>query len=345
MVNEIKIIDEVQKEHQKILVYQLSCADGTTAVISNYGCILLQLWVKDKEGNRRDVLLGFDGIESYFDEAYLKNYPYFGAVIGRCANRIKQAKFMLQGTEIQLSKNADENCLHGGFEGFDKKVWQVIRVAANPNPTITMQYISADGEEGFPGEVNSLFTFTLFSNAFEYKIEQHSNADTAVNCTYHPYFNLDETHQHLGQQKVKIYADSWLQQDEQFCATGKLNAVANTSFDFNNWQPVLQEWNAVDGFDQSYVTNQANSAATPVAEALSTDEKLQLKVFSTEPIVHFYTGKYIPEIVGKNENKYGPFCGFCFETQGYPNAVNISTFPTNLLPAGKVKQQTTLYKF
>lgn len=345
MINNIKIVQEFKRNGQSVSVYELTCADGTTAIISNYGCILSKLCVKDIEGEFRDVLLGFDDVEEYFGEDYLNGYPYFGAVIGRYANRIKGAHFKIDGKEFNLSKNVNNNTLHGGKEGFDKKIWEPLLLVCDPHPSITMQYISVDGEEGFPGELKTKFTFTLFPNAFEYKFECTSNKATAVNLTYHPYFNLDTNHENLGEQKVKINSDFWLQQDADFCTTGVLVPVVNSAYDFRIWKPTIQKWNVADGYDQSFVIDKSFSEFLPAAEAQSSDGLLQLKVFTTEQVVHFYTGKYIPSVKGKDGVVYGPFCGFCFETHGYPNAVNIIDFPNSILQPGTKKVQTTLYKF
>ncbi len=341
-MNNIKILKEFKKNGQSVFVYELTCADGTSAVISNYGCILSKLFVKDSEGELRDVLLGFDEMEDYFAEEYLNSYPYFGAVIGRYANRIKDASFKIESEEINLTKNTADNCLHGGKEGFDKKIWEPILLVCDPHPSVTLQYISADGEEGFPGDLKTKFTFTLFPNAFEYKFECTTNKATAVNLTYHPYFNLDKKHDNLGAQKVKINANFYLEQDAEFCATGALTPVAKTAYNFKDWKFVLEEWNIAEGYDQSFVIDKSFSEFLPAAEAISSDELLQLKVFTTEQVIHFYTGKYIPNLRGKQDGAYGPFCGFCFETHGYPNAVNIADFPNSILQPGIKKNASNL---
>lgn len=341
----IKEIQQVIHGDKTLRVFELQHEGSVKAIISNYGCVLMKLFVKDKKDKWRDVVLGFDTIEEYLGEAYLNGYPYFGAVIGRYANRIKGASFLLDGSTIQLSDNKNGNTLHGGFEGFDKKVWDVIEVKHETNPAISFQYISPDGEEGFPGTLTTKFTVTLTPSALQYSIEAVTDAGTAVNLSYHPYFNLDENSSTVNEQYVKIYAKLWLEQDDDYCVTGKLIATENTPYDFSNWQPVSQVWNKVDGYDQSFVADKNNDELSLMAEAKSSDDNLHMQISSTEPVVHFYSGKWIPQVKGKNGIEYGPFSGYCFETHQYPNAVNIPAFPKTILQPGEVHRQTTIFQF
>ena len=251
----------------------------------------------------------------------------------------------LAGKRIQLADNKAGNTLHGGFEGFDKKVWDVIEVKDETNPSISFQYISPDGEEGFPGSLTTKFTVTLTASTLQYNIEAVTDAATAINLSYHPYFTLDENSSAVNEQKAKIHAAHWLEQDDDFCVTGKLIATKNTPYDFSNWQPILQLWNKDDGYDQSFVADKRKDELSLMAEAKSSDDNLHMQVYSTEPVVHFYTGKWIPNIKGKQELAYGPFSGYCFETHQYPNAVNIPGFANTILQPGEVQQQTTIFQF
>jgi aldose 1-epimerase len=340
----VKQIQELNYKGKSVKVFELSHTSGLRAVISNYGCILMKLQVPDKMGAYRDVVLGFDKIENYWDEKYLQSYPYFGAIIGRYANRIKGASFVLDGQIINTSNNQQGNTLHGGFEGFDKKVWDVVNIKEEENPSISFEYISVDTEEGFPGNLKTIFTLTLLENSLKYTIEATTDMPTAVNLTYHPYFNLDSGAS-INKQKAKINAKFWLEQDADFCANGNLIPTAKTNYDFSNWKFVAQDWNKEDGYDQSFVVDKKKGELEVVAEAISSDANLHLQVLSTEDLVHFYTGRWIPHIQGKNEVQYGSFSGYCFETQGYPNAVNIESFPNTILRPGDTYKQTTIYQF
>lgn len=341
----IKEIQQIIYKGKTIKVFELQHDCGNKALVSNYGCLLMKLTVKDKMSKWRDVVLGFDTIEEYVAGDYLKGYPYFGAVIGRYANRIKGASFILAGKSIQLADNKNGNTLHGGFEGFDKKVWDVIEVKDETNPSISFQYISADGEEGFPGKLTTKFTITLTASGLQYSIEAVTDAPTAVNLSYHPYFNLDENSATVNEQNVKIHAKYWLEQDADYCVTGKLIATDNTPYDFTNWQPVSQVWNEVDGYDQSFVADKNNDELSLMAEAKSSDGNLHMQISSTEPVVHFYNGKWIPRVKGKNGIEYGPFSGYCFEIHQYPNAVKIPALPNTILQPGEVHRQTTIFQF
>ena len=345
IMSSVKIIQQTTHQNKELFVYELKLSNGSAAVITNYGGILMSLLMPDKDGLIRDVVLGFDKVEQYWSEEYLENYPYFGAVIGRYANRIKGGSFVLENKEVILSKNIGENILHGGFEGFDKKVWEVIEVKEGNECSLMLQYTSEDGEEGFPGKLITRIRFELFEKELKYSIEAFCDKATAINLTYHPYFNLDINKAKIDKQQAKIYSDYWLEQDEDFCTTGQLISVKDTAYDFTNWQKIAQPWNENDGYDQSFVIYNHMKEINLVAEAMSSDHKMHLQVFSDAPIVHFYTGKYIPELMGKEQQNYKPFCGYCFETHQYPNAVNISHFPLTILKPNEIYKQSTFYKF
>lgn len=344
-MSSIKEIQQIPYRDKTIRVFELQHEGGNKAIISNYGCVLMKLIVKDKQSSLRDIVLGFDTMEEYFSEDYLKGYPYFGAVMGRYANRIKGASFNLDGQHIQLADNKNGNTLHGGFEGFDKKIWEVAEIKNDANPSISFQYTSPDGEEGFPGTLTSTFTVTLTDSLLQYSIEAITDVATAVNLSYHPYFNLDENSSMVHEQKAKLHTKHWLEQDDNFCLTGNLIPTENSGYDFSHWEPVSQVWNKDDGYDQTFVADKKNGELSLMAEAMSSDGNLCMEVYSTEPVVHFYTGKWIPQVKGKNGLAYGPFSGYCFETQQYPNAVNISAFPNTILRPGEVHRQTTIYQF
>lgn len=344
-MSSVKEIQQITHKGQTIKVFELLHESGNKAVISNYGCVLMKLIVKDKQGGWRDVVLGFDTIEGYFDDDYLKGYPYFGAVMGRYANRITGASFMLNGQHIKLADNNGGSTLHGGFEGFDKKIWEVVEIKNGENSSISFQYISPDGEEGFPGTLTTTFTVTLTESSLQYCIEAITDAATAVNLSYHPYFNLDDNLTTVNEQKAKLHAKHWLKQDDNFCLTGKIIAAENTDYDFTNWKRVAQEWNKEDGYDQTFVADKKNGELSLMAEAMSSDGNLCMEVYSTAPVLHFYTGKWIPQVKGKNGLAYGPFSGYCFETHQFPNSVNIPVFPDTILRPGEVHRQTTIYQF
>lgn len=341
----VKIVEQTKHRNRDVFVYELKRENGLSAIITNYGCILMSLNVPCNDGNTRDVVLGFDKVEDYWDEKYLSDYPYFGAIIGRYANRIRKGEFEIGNETISLSKNKSGNTLHGGFEGFDKKVWEVVGVNESSECSISLKYISEDGEEGFPGKLTTIIYFSLLPDGLKYTFEATTDKTTAINLSHHSYFNLDAIHTQSKEQLVRIHAAHWLEQDAAFCTTGKIIPVKDGDYDFNEWKPALQSWNVADGFDQTFVLSKSSWPSKPAAEAKSGDGRLHMSVYTTEPVVHFYTGKWIPIIKGKAGKQYEPFSGYCFETHGFPNAVNITEFPSNLLLPGENYTHSTQYIF
>lgn len=341
----VKIISQTKHRNRDVFVYELKRENGLSAIITNYGCILMSLKVPCNEGSTRDVVLGFDNVECYWDDNYLNDYPYFGAIIGRYANRIKEGKFEIGNEIISLSKNKSGNTLHGGFEGFDKKIWEVVEVNESSECSISLKYISEDGEEGFPGNLTTIISFSLLPDGLKYTIKATTDRTTAINLSHHSYFNLDELHTQPKEQLVRIHSDHWLEQDSAFCVSGKQVPVEAGQYDFNEWKPVQQFWNIADGYDQSFVLSNHGLMSKPVAEAKCSDGLLYMSVYTTEPVIHFYTGKWIPSIKGKDGMQYEPFSGYCFETHGFPNAVNIPDFPSTLLLPGENYMHSTQYIF
>ncbi|SMO40079.1 aldose epimerase family protein [Solitalea koreensis] len=317
---------------------------GTSVEILNYGAIIKSFKVKAADGKEVDIVLGFDNVDEYFSKEYLSNYPYFGAVIGRYANRVKGGKFKIDGKDYQIAQNQNGDCLHGGIEGFDKKVFEVIGYTALPNPTVTLRYISSDGEEHFPGNLDLYITFELNNeNELSYEFKATTDAPTAVNITHHSYFNLDGGATTIGEHLLTINADNYLEQDSNYVVTGNLIPIASTAHDFRTERTINRDMDPEEGYDQSFVIANPGGLAL-AAKAKSKETGVQLNVFTTEPVVHLYCGKYIPEIKGKNGVKYGPFHAFCLETQVHPNAINIPSLPDTILRPGSVYSTRTVYK-
>ncbi|HKZ66280.1 MAG TPA: aldose epimerase family protein [Chitinophagaceae bacterium] len=326
---------------EDIYLFTLSNTKGTEVCITNYGAIITSFKIKQADGDSNDIVLGFDKVEDYLSEEYLAGYPYFGAAIGRYANRIKDAEFSIDDKKYRLQKNKVTDHLHGGDNGFDKKVWSFVSGAEK---TLTLKYKSIDGEEGYPGNLETKLRFELTdTNELIYEYTAATNKPTAVNLTHHSYFNLNNGKGSIDDHLVKINAASILGQDNNFIVTGKALPVANTIYDFKKARRIDESWNADDGYDQTYLIENTNSGE-PVAEAYSERSGITLQVFTSEPVVHFYTGKWIPPLKGKNSNKYGPFSGLCFETHKHPNSVNIPDFPNTILRPGEIYHTKTIYR-
>jgi aldose 1-epimerase len=328
---------------EDIYLFSLENSKGTKVLISNYGAIITSFRVKQANGEFNDIVLGFDRMEDYIDENYLSQYPWFGCSIGRYANRIKDGRLSIRGKNYQLTLNNDSNQLHGGYNGFDKRVWKPISTTAH---TLDLQYKSDDGEEGYPGNLTVNVHFELSdTNELSYEYSAACDQSTAINLTHHGYFNLENGKGTIAEHEVKIYASQYLEQDDQFVANGNFVAVKGTSHDFTDWKKVSSDWNPADGYDQSFVAdNKDNREISLLAEARSAKSGIALQVWSTEPVVHFYTGKWIPTIKGKNGQSYGPYSALCLETQIHPNAVNIPHFPNTILEPGETYRQKTIYR-
>ena len=330
---------------EDIYLFALRNSKDTEVVISNYGAILVSMKIKNTDGSYNDLVLGFDDMKDYVSKVYLEHYAYFGAACGRYANRIKNGKFILDGKEYQLSQNMGNDQLHGGKEGFDKKVWQVVHVAESPNPVLELKYLSKDGEEGFPGNLATIIRFELTDeNELSYKFFAETDKPTAVNLTHHSYFNLDNGQGQIDETEVKIYASQILAQDEGLVCNGEMIPVENTPYDFRNFKAVNKNWDRAKGYDQCFVIDNKTPDLSLVAEARSFQSGITLHIFSTEPAVQFYTGVGLGNLKGKNGTVYGPFSGFCLETHKHPNAVNIPHFPNTILRPGEKYYQKNVYK-
>ena len=331
------------KTGEEVYLFTLHNSKGTEVSITNFGAIITAFKIKNADGVVNDIVLGFDKVENYLADDYMNEYPWFGCAVGRYANRIKDASFNIDGSKYQLTKNKGNDTLHGGAEGFDKKVWQLTSIGEKPNPFLELKYTSPDGEEGFPGKLETTIRFELTEdNELSYEYKATSDKPTAVNLTHHEYFNLDNSKGNINQQEVRIHASIILEQDENLVATGKEISVENTPFDLREFHQIGEGLAVIEEYDTSYVIDKRDTLL--VAEARSLQSKIHLQIYSTEPVVHFYSGKWIPSIKGKNGKQYGPFSGFCLETHKHPNAVNIPDFPATILRPGETYYHKTMYK-
>ncbi|TDQ11696.1 aldose epimerase family protein [Pedobacter metabolipauper] len=327
---------------KEVLAIELTNTHGTYVKIYNYGAIVNSFIVTNKHGEKQDIVLGFDDFDAYTSEDYLSNYPYFGAVIGRYANRIKSGNFSIDGKAHQLALNNGPNCLHGGLEGFDRKVWDVLSTI---DPSLTLQYISPAGEENFPGNLTVQVTFKLTDDD-ELILDYKASTDeaTAINLTHHGYFNLAADGGSVANHIHRMPASHYLEQDADFSATGRLIPVEGTSHDFLAPKAIGSDWNAADGYDQSFVLDKQAGQFTLASETYEEGSGLKLSVYTTEPVAHFYTAKHMAVKNGKGGRDYKAFEAFCVETQHHPNAVNVSDFPNTILRPGEHYVQTTIFK-
>jgi len=235
--------------------------------------------------------------------------------------------------------------LHGGNEGFDKKTWQVISISESPNPVLVLKYLSGDGEEGFPGSLDTIIRFEMNDdNELSYEFIATTDKPTAVNLTHHSYFNLNNGKGTIEDHEVKINASYILAQDEGLVCNGEFIAVANNQYDFTIFKPIDTDWDPVNGYDQCFVIDSKTDELSLVAEARTKQSGITLQIFSTEPAVQFYTGQGLNIKNARNGDHYGPFAGFCLETHKHPNAINIPHFPNTVLRPGESYYQKNVYK-
>jgi aldose 1-epimerase len=328
-------------------IYTLRNVRGCEARIMTYGGIVVSLKVPDKNGNFGDVVLGYDN----FDD-YVKNNPFFGALVGRYGNRIAKGKFTLAGKEYTLAVNSGPNNLHGGPVGFDKRVWKATTLLTADGPALQLNYLSKDGDQGFPGNLNVTATYTLTAdNGLLLTYTATTDKPTLCNLTQHSYFNLAGKGDVLNY-LVYINADKFTPVDKALIPTGELKPVAGTPFDFRKPTAIGARINADDeqikfgsGYDHNWVINKPPGKLGLVARVTDPTTGRVMEVLSTEPGVQFYTGNFLDGITGKGGLVYKNRSGLCFEPQHYPDSPNHPQFPSAELKPGQTYQNTIIYRF
>jgi aldose 1-epimerase len=330
-------------------IYTLRNDKGMEARILTYGGIVQSLKVPDKNGKPGDVVLGYDDLDGY-----LTNSPYFGALIGRYGNRIAKGKFTLDGQEYTLPINNAPNSLHGGDKGFFAQVWKVTAADVGPDgPRLELSYLSKDGEEGFPGNLQVTATYTVTGdNALRVDFKATTDKDTVCNLTHHSYFNLNGSGNVLGY-LVYINADKFTPVDATLIPTGELKPVAGTPFDFLTPTAIGarigqddQQLKYANGYDDNWVLNHPPGELGVAARVEDPVSGRVLTVSTTAPGIQFYTGNFLNgTIKGKGGQVYQFRTGFCLEPQDFPDAPNHPNFPSAELKPGETYQNTIIYKF
>ena len=335
-------------EGEEVTLYTLTNESGSKVGIINYGGIVVSLHVPDRDGNLGDVVLGFDDLE-----VYVADTPYFGAIIGRYGNRIAGASFKINDTSYSLPVNNGPNSLHGGIKGFDKVVWD--SVSTDQQDGVVLTYVSADGEEGYPGNLTSQVTY-IWTDANELQIYYEATTDkpTVINLTNHSYFNLlDAGMSPILDHEMLLNADNYTPVNENLIPTGLIVPVEGTPFDFRS--PVAIEARIADeneqlefgiGYDHNFVINRMTDDLVLAAIVHEPQSGRVMEVLTTEPGVQFYTGNFLDgHLVGKEGTSYGQRHAFCLETQHYPDSPNQPDFPTTQLNPGETYTSQTVYRF
>lgn len=328
-------------------LYTLRNANGVKAQITNYGGRLVSLVVPDKEHQPTDVIVGFNSIDGYQQSTG----RYYGAIVGRYANRIAKGRFQLDGKTYQLFVNKSPNTLHGGKNGFQDAVWDARQINTQK---LELTYISKNMDQGFPGNLKVKVTYELLnSNGLHISYYAVSDQNTVINLTNHAFFNLNGvTSGRITEHKVKINANRFTPVDSTMIPTGKLRYVAGTPFEFIKLTVIgtrinedYSDLKLAKGFDHNYVLNK-HTIAEPVAIAQGDKSGIVMKVYTTEPGLQFYSGNNMKgENLMKGGHKDEPRTAFCMETQHFPDSPNQPAFPSTMLKAGVPFKSTTIYQF
>ena len=302
----------------------------------SYGGAITSLKTPDRDGRFGDIVLGFETLEEY-----VHNPRYFGALIGRHANRIARGRFSLNGIEYQLPCNNGANHLHGGFRGFDKRVWTV----REDDNALHLTYFSKDGEEGYPGNVTAFVDYTLLDNELRIDYRATTDRDTIVNLTNHSYFNLRGEGTILDHE-LTLHADHFTPVSEDLIPTGEIKRVAGTPMDFRNGKAIGSELQAAGGYDHNFVLNDWDGSLRSAARLYEPATGRVLEILTTEPGIQFYSGNFLDgSFTGKNGFVLARYTGLCLEPQHFPDAPNHPNFPSTVLRPGEEYKHTSIYRF
>ncbi|MDD6484145.1 MAG: galactose mutarotase [Clostridiales bacterium] len=334
------------KDNEQVYMYTLDNEKGLSAEILNLGGIIRSLIVTGADGTKTDVVLGHEDLEGYVTKS-----GYFGALVGRHANRIKEGRFTIGQNSYTVGTNEGKNSLHGGFVGFDKKVWEV-KEHDGAEPAIELSLVSPDGDEGFPGKLDVTVVYTITEdNAIRIEYKAKSDKDTVLNMTNHSYFNLSgHDSGNIGDQILQLNSAFYTPNDNECMPTGEVLSVTGTPFDFRAPKPFAQDIDAdfdqlktFSGFDHNFVISGRGKRLFAVASSPKTG--ITMEVISDQSGVQLYTANKLREGTYKGGAAYGARNAFCLETQCFPNAMEHSHFPCPILKKDEEYNTVTEYKF
>ncbi len=332
------------KNGNEIFKYTLTDINGNSISVINYGATIQSIVVTDKNGVKKDVVLGFDNLEQYEN-----NYDrtYFGAVCGRVANRIQNGEFFIEGEKFTLPKNSGDNCLHGGIDGFDKKFFDLTDAE---DDYMTFSTFSHDGEEGFPGNLSLSVKYTFRNGLLMIEYMANTTATCPVNLTNHTYFNLDGSGD-IKNHKLQLNSHFYMEVNEDGLANGCVLPVEGTCFDFTNETAIgphienAKELRpSINGIDHHFFCDNALSEYRKFGTLTASDDSLKMDIFTNQCGAQIYTGNFIPNMIGKGKN-LGENSGVAIETQFAPNNLNYSHLASMLLHRGETYYHKTGYKF
>ena len=330
-------------------LYTLTNRNGVEVQITNYGGAVVSVRTPDRAGKMSDIVLGFDQ-----PQGYVAGTSFFGALVGRYANRIAKGKFSLKGVEYQLAQNNPPNHLHGGVRGFDKVLWKGRELRRADGVAVELSYLSKDGEEGYPGNLSVKATYILTdANALRIEYSATTDKETIVNLTNHSYFNLAGAGTgSMLQHVLRLNASRFTPIDETSIPTGELKMVKGTPFDFTRETVIGSRIDQGDeqllfgkGYDHNFVLNKKGKELSFTAEVYEPRSGRVLEMWTTEPGVQFYTGNFLNNVHGKAGQVYNKRDAFCLEAQDFPDSPNKPSFPSPVLDPNQRYTQTTIYKF
>lgn len=334
-----------------VYLYTLKNAAGMEVKITNYGGTVESIKVKDRNGKFGDVVLGFDKLDGYTSKL---NTAYFGALIGRYGNRLAKGTFSLEGHTYHVPTNDGPNALHGGTVGFNKRVWDARDVSTDTEPALELHYLSPDGEQGFPGNLDVTVRYSLDSdNGLHIDYQATTNKDTVLNLTNHSYFNLTGAGSAtILTHKLTIDANRFTPIDSTLIPTGQLESVAKTPFDFRKATDIgarigakSQQLKLGKGYDHNFVLNHPGDLNRLAAMVQEPKSGRVLKVYTTQPGIQFYSGNFLEGNIHGIGGIYRHRSALCLETQHFPDSPNHPSFPTTVLHPGEQFHQTTIYRF
>ncbi len=330
-------------DQKEVFLYTLTNSRGMTVKITNYGGIVTSILFPDKKDRIGDIVLGYDTLDQY-----IKNTPYFGAIVGRYANRIAKGQFKLNGKTYKLAVNNGNNALHGGIKGLDKVVWEPGEIRDSAEAKLELTYLSKDGDEGYPGNLKVKVVYTLDDhNVLTVDIEAETDKPTPVNLCNHTYFNLSEADTSILGHYLTLYADTYTEVNSELIPTGKLPAVRGTAMDFNNSQVIGDRIDKVKGgYDHNYVLTKKPGELKMAAQLYDPRSGRQVEILTTQPGIQFYTGNFLDGTIrGKGGKIYSKHYGLCLETQHFPDSPNQPAFPNTILKPGEKYAEKTIFKF
>jgi len=329
--------------NKEVELYTITNRNGIVAKITTYGAILAELLVPDRNGKLADIVLGFDNLDQYS-----AGHSYFGAIVGRYANRIAGARFTLEGKEYKLAANNGTNSLHGGIKGFDKQIWEATPEETQEGSSLKLHYVSKHMEEGYPGNLAVTVTYTLtYANELHIDYEATTDKATPINLTNHSYFNLAGAgNGDILAHELIINADTFTVFDQNSIPTGEIKSVKGTSLDFTKPEIIGSRIAQISpGYDHNYVLNSTNNSITFAARLKDPSSSRTMEVWTTQPGIQLYTSNHLDGKLNGIGGAYEAHSAICLETQHFPDSIHHTNFPSCVLSPGRIYKQTTIHKF